>query len=210
MRIAILGAGGATGREAVHKALVRGWSVRALVRGAKLDWPQDPSLTVITGDALDAGAVAETLAGSDAVLCLIGTRLGQKPGRVRSESARVLVGAMQDAGVKRLVLVSTVGVAGTRAQQSWASRLFLPLIVGKERLIETGRQEAIIMASGLDWVIVRPPRLVDEAEAGAVRLGPVLRVSFSAKLGRKSLAHALLDLATASTPSRQALTCLAP
>jgi putative NADH-flavin reductase len=207
MKIAILGATGASGRHVVAGALARCWDVSALVRGPA-DFAEDARLTIVRGDALDVDAVTEAVTGTDAVICLIGAPMRRDPGFVRPNSAKILVPAMETAGVTKLVVVTTVGVAATHAQQSWASRTLLPLIVGREQLDQAGQQEQIIMASGLDWVIVRPPRLVDDATPSAFRLAESLPIAFSANLGRRTLAQALLDLASATTPSRQALTIL--
>ena len=208
MKIAVLGATGATGRHVLTKALGRGWEVRALARDTAADLPEGERLTIVRGDALDADAVGRTVAGTDAVIGLIGARMGRDPALLRPNSTAVLVPAMKAAGVARLVAVTTVGVAATHPHQSWASRALQPLIVGRSHLDQAGKQEDIIGASDLDWVIVRPPRLVDDGMPDAFRLGEALPVAFSATVGRRALAQALLDLASATTPSRQALTIL--
>jgi putative NADH-flavin reductase len=69
----------------------------------------------------------------------------------------------------------------------------LPKIVGAWRLEEAGLQEDAIRASSLDWVILRPPRLVDGPAAGKYRIGSDVVSGFGSKLTRADLATALLD-----------------
>jgi len=48
------------------------------------------------------------------------------------------------------------------------------------------------MTSGLDWTIVRPPRLVDGVDA-ALEVGTDLRIGSFASCPRRSLARLLVD-----------------
>jgi hypothetical protein len=103
------------------------------------------------------------------VLCAIGLSTSAAPKRggnlakgqgttLFSESAKILIDAMKAEGVKRLVIMSNVGVGDTRAAVPWLARklifpLFLPFLIAifedKERM------EPLVTHSGLDWTIVR-------------------------------------------------------
>lgn len=148
----------------MQQALEKGHHVTAFARNLNLE--PHPNLTLRVGDALDADAVNRAVPGFDAVICTIGggnTSLGH----VRSMGTANIVSAMREAGVKRLVAVSSFGVGDSRkglvANIAW---LFL-----RAALEEHERQEVIIRSSGLNWTIVRPTGLTNDPATGQIRVG---------------------------------------
>lgn len=71
--VAVFGGSGKLGRALIPHLLQRGLAVRAMVRSTPLGL-QHPALTELRGDVRDRQAVAETLRGSQAVLCLATTK----------------------------------------------------------------------------------------------------------------------------------------
>jgi putative NADH-flavin reductase len=204
--VLVIGATGGTGQEVVRQGLARGLEVVALVR-READAALLPAGTQIhVGDVRDAAAVAAALDGQSAVISTLGARRGQAVGTVRSDGTRVLVGAMEQTGVARLVAVSTVGVGSSVAHMSSAARFLWPRIVGSERLAEADRAEREIIGSSLAWTVVRPPRLVDEARASEVAVGPEVAVGMQSQITRSSLASVLLDLASGNRSVHEAVT----
>jgi putative NADH-flavin reductase len=202
----VIGATGGTGLEVVRQAQARGITVTALVRKAE-DAALLPAGTRIhVGDARDTASVTEALAGQDCVVSTLGARKGTDVGTVRSDGTEAIVKAMRQAGVKRLVAVTSVGVGSSLAHMSGASRFMWPRIVGKARLAEADRAEQAIMGSGLAWTIVRPPRLVDAAKTSEVSVGPEVAVSMQSQITRTALAGVLLDLATSGQAVRETVT----
>lgn len=193
MNLLVVGATGGTGVEVVKQALAAGHRVSVLVREPSRLPVQHAALRVVQGDVLDPAAVARALEGNQAVISALGVRLGQPPGTTRSRGTAVLVEAMQSSGVARLVAVSTVGTAGSRAAQSRISRWLLPRLIGAARLAEADAQEATIVASPLKWTLVRPPRLTDGEARGGVRAGTGLRTDMRSQIRRSDLARFLLD-----------------
>jgi hypothetical protein len=53
-------------------------------------------------------------------------------------------------------------------------------------------QERLIVQCGLNWTLVKPPRLTDSPRRHEVQVGPALRVGLLSRIGRVSLAHFLL------------------
>jgi putative NADH-flavin reductase len=168
MKVLIVGATGYVGKEVLRDTLARGHDVTALLRNPDAV-PDQERLRKVKGDALDAAAVRDAVKGQDAVLCAIGLSTSAAPKRggnvprgqgttLFSVSAQHLIDAMKAEGVKRLVIMSNVGVGDTRAAVPWFVRkvvfpLFLPFLIAifedKERM------EPLVMSSGLDWTIVR-------------------------------------------------------
>lgn len=154
MKILILGATGSIGRYLVPQALEQGHELTALVRHpGKLQ--SDPRMRIVQGDALDSAAVNRAIAGQDAVIYSLGTRhLGKTT--LFSDSTRILIAAMKQHSVRRLVAITGIGAGDSKGHGWWFyDWIFYPLIT-KRMYDDKDRQEEIIRASGLDWIIVRP------------------------------------------------------
>jgi putative NADH-flavin reductase len=191
MRLFVIGATGGIGRQLVEQALERGHLVTAFVRAPeKLGAPRE-GLTVLRGDPLDPKALSAALSGHDAVLSALGA---PGPGRstVTGDGARAAVAAMQAAGVWRLLVV---GVALLFEDAGWIGAVFRKTLL-RNVAHDHAEMERIVKASGLEWTIVRPPRLTNGAltqryGVTAERLPP--GAGRIATVSRADVAHFLLD-----------------
>ena len=167
MRIALLGATGGTGRQVLDQALEQGHQVSALARDpAKLE-PRT-GLTVTPGDVLDQATVDACIDGADAVVCVLGSRSSAEPIEARG-TERILAG-MQTHGVRRLIAVTSMGVGDSIDQVAPVFRAIMKLTL-KRIMQAKEEQERLIMASGLDWTIIRPGGLTDGPRTGNYRSG---------------------------------------
>jgi putative NADH-flavin reductase len=165
VKVLIIGATGGTGQILLDKALEQGHEVTALARNPSAVAPRDYRPRVLAGNALDPEAVGVAVAGQDAVLSALGTR-STKPTTLFSASTANLVGAMKKHGVCRLVCVTGIGTGDSRGHGGFLyDRVLLPFVV-RNQYEDKDRQEDIIKRSGLEWVIVRPARLTNEAATG--------------------------------------------
>jgi putative NADH-flavin reductase len=194
MQLLIFGATGGTGRELVRQALEQGHSVTAFARDPSTLGARD-GMTTVAGDVRDASAVERAVAGHDAVLCAVG-RPAMKAGNVRSKGTRTIVQAMEQAGVRRLVCLSTLGTGETRSTLPPLYRYALVPLLLRTTFTEHERQEAVVRASRLDWTIVRAGALTDDERTGTYRhgrastLGPI-----KFKISRADVAGFALRLA---------------
>ncbi|MBK1724625.1 NAD(P)-dependent oxidoreductase [Thiocystis violacea] len=198
MHIALFGATGGTGRQVLAQALEQGHSVTALARDPTKLTPRD-GLTTIGGDVLDATAVVQCIQGADAVICALGSHGQQTP--IEARGTECILTAMHETGVRRLVVVSSLGVGDSRAQIPWGFRLVMDLLL--KRILEAkAEQERLVMASGLDWIIVRPGGLTDGPRTSAYRFGvdPTLK---SGRIARADVADFMLRQLTDDTFLRQ-------
>lgn len=193
MKIVIFGSTGGTGLILLRQALERGHKVIAFARNPQMVSVSGACLDVLQGDVLDPDAVRHAVAGADAAISVLGVRLGQAPGTVRSEGTRNIVNALSQAGIERFVSVSTIGAGDSRDRLSWVARFLLPRIIGAERLEEAERQEEIVRQSKLNWTILRPPQLVDRPGTGRYKIGADLYTGLRSNITRADLAAALLD-----------------
>lgn len=140
--LAITGATGFVGSAVLNEALAQGHQVRAL---ARREQAERAGVTWVRGDLNDAEALAALVAGADAVIHVAG--LTNTPDPAQFEVANVtgtanVLAAMAEAGVKRLVFVSSLSARMPALSAYGASK---------------AKAEALVEASKLDWTTVRPP-----------------------------------------------------
>jgi putative NADH-flavin reductase len=197
MKVLIIGATGAIGRVLMREALEQGHEVTALARNPSALAPEDHRPRVLQGNALDASEVEAAVAGQDAVLSALGTR-STRPTTLFSQSTHNLISAMNKHGVRRLVCITGIGAGESKGHVGFLyDRIMLPFVV-KNIYEDKNRQEEAIKQSDLDWVIVRPARLTDEAAKGEYRV--YLGGSYTAKtISRADVAAFMLAQLTDET-----------
>jgi nucleoside-diphosphate-sugar epimerase len=115
---------------------------------------------------LEADDVRPHIGEADAIVFAAGAGPGSGPERKQTVdlgAAVKLIGAAQELGVARYVMVSAMGLAD--AEHAGPMRPYLEA----KRAADTA-----LGSSGLDWTIVRPGRLVNEPGTGTVDLAPAL------------------------------------
>lgn len=156
MKITVVGGNTGTGAHVVRIAAQEGHQVTCLSRSGATSPPA--GVRDIKGDALQAEVVRAAVAGADAVVVTVGGSRGSD--RHRARVTRCVIAAMQDAGVRRLIVQSSLGVGDSMELMPAASRLFARTVLGKA-LADHHEQEAAVAESGLDWTVVRPGGLSD-------------------------------------------------
>lgn len=113
-RVLVLGGTGFVGRSTCERLVRAGWTVRVptrrLAHGRALQCL--PTVELVQADVHDPAALARLLPGCDAVVNLVAILHGSAADFERAHVAlpRTLADAMQQAGVRRLVHVSALGV----------------------------------------------------------------------------------------------------
>ncbi len=204
MKLAIFGATGATGMQITEQALANGHSVSVLARTPEKMTLHHADLTVIQGDVLNIDDVTNTVAGADAVICTLGSgSLGATT--LRTDGTRHIITAMNAANIKRLVVVSAMGIGDSAGQLTFVSKLFVRLML-KNVMQDHASQEALVMSTDLDWVIVRPSGLTNKPATGNYQhgLGTDLEIK-SGQVARADVAEFVLDQLTNNAYLRQAV-----
>ena len=153
--VLILGAGGQIARHViadlasdahVHQTLF-------LRHARKLQGKTPTNAQVVEGDVLNTSALANAMTGQDMVYANL-------TGADIDEQAKAVIAAMQAAGVKRLVFVTSLGIYDELPGrfQKWNKSM-----IGED-LKPFRRAAEAIEASGLDYTILRPAWLTDEDE----------------------------------------------
>lgn len=188
MNVTLFGATGSIGRLATRELLEAGHNVTAFARRPEKLGIAHPRLTLHPGDALDPKAVAAALKGQDAAVVTLGAGAALRS-RIRSQGTLNVIRGMQQHGVRRLVVQSTLGAHDSWSNLNfWWKRVMFGLLL-RPVFRDHELQESLVRASGLDWTIVRPSAFTDAAATGAYKVGftPVER-ALSLKISRQDVA----------------------
>ena len=144
--ILLTGATGFVGRHVAHQLRAEGRDVRCLVRDPRRAGTLEAwGCEIVQGDVTDAASLKRAAAGADAVVHLVAIIAGSRRDfeRVMKQGTRNLVSAAGEAGVRRFVLMSALGVSeGTRKLTLYYESKW--------------DMEHAVRESGLEHVIFRP------------------------------------------------------
>jgi putative NADH-flavin reductase len=194
MRIAVVGANGRAGLEVVKQGLKRGYEVNAIARWPAAVGLKQENLTIHAADVLDPVALEPSLVGVDAVVSALGIGTSRAATVVYSGGIKNIVSVMGRGGPKVLVVISATPVGPREEHPFIDRRMAMPILesVLHATYEDMRRMEAVLQESDVNWISVRPPRLVKRAATGVYRLStqPLPR---GRKITYSDLATALLD-----------------
>lgn len=211
MRIAIIGATGASGRHFVELATTRGHAVIALARTPEKLAGFGERIVVRRADGRDEGSLAAALApDTDAVVSIVGASGLREARRVvdlYSATTANLVRAMERNGLRRLLVVSSSGVE-PQENDNWFYVHVLKRFFLEPMYADMRRMEALVTASRLDYTIVRPPYLTKGEPTGRYRVSVGSNFRDDRSLRRGDLAHFLVTAVEQPEPFRRATVAL--
>jgi len=203
MKVLVVGSTGGSGRAAVAHLRAEGHEVTAFSRKAGVTLRADERLHAVSGDVMNRADVERAVKGQDAVIVTLGIAenpfrvriLGpaSTPADVRSKGTKNVISAMQQHGVRRLVVQTSYGVGETRGRLGLVDAAFFALVL-KPQIADTETQNEAVVASDLDWVIVQPVHLTDGAEDAMPFIsteGETGRMKVSRNSVGRFLAHAV-------------------
>ncbi len=205
MRIAVIGATGRTGRHIVTQALGHGDEVVAFARTPESVDLAHPRLEIVSGDVRDLDSLRAAVAGCDAVVSAIGAKPG---GRVDLYSAGIanIMQAMAEHDVMRLAAISAAGTFARNDRNLTLGYRLLMRATFKGLYDDLERMETRIMASGMEWTIVRPSGLTDGPQTGEYRIGLDGRpLSAGSRVSRADVAGFVLKSLKVDTWLRRAV-----
>ena len=166
MNVAVIGATGATGMHLTRTLLERGHQVTALVRDPGRLGDLTDRFRVVQGTSTDPAAIRDLLAGNEAVISALGPT--KKEASLHQDTARVLVEAMRREGIRRFIGISGAGIDVTGDRKAAKDKVISYLIqrLGGAVVADKPAEHRIWSESGLDWTLVRPPRLTNGPATG--------------------------------------------
>jgi uncharacterized protein YbjT (DUF2867 family) len=192
MRVLVFGATGKTGALVVERAIERGHEITVLVRDASKFKRQ--GVRVVTGNSMNATDVLAAVRGQDAVIDTIGGTTPYKSTQLESTTVRNIIAAMRAEKVSRLIVISMMGLGDSRQQAPFWYKYLLMTTFLRGSSKDKAAMEAEVEASGLKYVIARPPILADDPAKGkAIELS---MEKIGHKITRADLAAFLVDQLT--------------
>lgn len=190
MRIAVVGASGATGRELVKQALDRGHSVIAVVRNpTRLELAPSSALEVAQADVMDSASVVTALTDVDAVVSGLGIRKGDPEGTLTA-GARAIVAARPP----RMVWLGALGAGASAGKAGLVYGLIMRIVAGSE-LADKADADKVALSAGA--TLVHPGPLTDGPLSQARRTVPLPALKrphpMPARVSRATVAAVMLD-----------------
>jgi putative NADH-flavin reductase len=187
MKIAVLGSTGFVGKVLINKALAAGYQVKTLARyPEKLEDIKD-RIEIINGSVFDPLKVEAAIYDTEAVLSTIGPPPG-KPcdPKVYEKAMQDIVRIMDKKGIKRYIHVGGAAHKGGENEYWNFSRRFLRFFLNlfsKQILVAKHLEWEVLKKSNLDWTLVRPPRIVNEAASGNISADEKMLKSLEISVG---------------------------
>ena len=194
MTTLVVGASGATGRLLVQQLLERGEHVRIIVRSEEAlpeEVASHNNLSVIHGSVLDLAdnEMVRHVSGCDAVASCLGHNLSFKgmfrpPRRLVTDAAQRLCSAVKanhPAEPVKFVLMNTTGNSNRDLDEPISTgqkcvigllRLLLPPHADNEDAADYLRTQIGQNDGTIEWVVVRPDTLIDDAETTEIAVHP--------------------------------------
>lgn len=188
MKITIIGGSRGTGAQLATLAQAAGHDVTVLSRSG--DAPD--GVRVVAGDATKAAVARQAVDGADAVVITVGGAKGVP--RQRTKVTRSVVAAMQELGVPRVLMLSSLGAGGSGNLLPAPLRLITRVVLATA-LADHDEQESVVMGSGLSWTVVRPAGLTNRPPTGSWRVAETPGdEALGGSISRGDLAAYLLEL----------------
>ncbi len=187
--VLVFGGTAGIGLQTVRVLRERGIPVTVFVRPTSDRKPLEPlGVSFVVGDVLHAKDVAAAFEGRKfaAVISSLGGRFGEpRPEHIGNANIN---NAAKAAGVKRVIQISAIGTSRNRdraqppADAHWSEQMTYAKIQGEKHL----------MASGLDWTILRPGLLQDDPPTGNSWLTE--QTDIAGSISRADVALVIADL----------------
>ncbi|KAL2069623.1 hypothetical protein VTL71DRAFT_14302 [Oculimacula yallundae] len=170
MHFLLLGASGRTGQHVVSELLSQGHTAVALVRTAKSITPHN-GLTIVAGSPLSkadirSAFVASPILPTAAIITLNTVRKTESPFAAQLSPPRFLADScanacevLEQAGVRRIVVMSTAGAGDSWANLPMLSKAFMGWTNVKYALADHNLVDKEIRMREMDWTLVRASKL---------------------------------------------------
>lgn len=160
MKISIIGASAGLGLETVKRALERNHEVTTLSR-TPVQLPRKASFNAVLGNAINKADLLKAIYGADAVIVTLGTGKNMKATTLFSDFAKVAVAVQAENSLDiPFIFVTGFGTGDSANYVNWFVKLFLKYFL-KDVYADKAQLEALVAASNMKWIVIRPGRLMD-------------------------------------------------
>lgn len=169
--IVVIGATAKSSTEIIRQALAAGHEVIGVARRPEDVTLRDPRLRILKGDVYDQASLEAAMTGREVVISMVGPRVdptdtAETPPTfdLFTTGTANIIAAMKKKGNRRLLVASSLGVEDEFPTVKPAPGDFRLGWLWKSRYLYKNMKdmEGVVRGSGLDYVIFRPPFLVEE------------------------------------------------
>jgi len=196
MNILVVGANGGIGRQAVEQALAAGHKTTAMVRNPASLTITHPLLQIVQGDVMQPSTFERYMDRQDAVISALGVKGGpfnDKPTTLYSEGNAHLIEVMKKKGVERAFFISASAIETSPVlpfYARWATKVLQKLL--RHMYADQLEMERLVKAAGIEYTIIRPPRLLDRPATGHYRVAINSFLKNSLSISRADVAHFMI------------------
>jgi putative NADH-flavin reductase len=195
MKIAIFGASGETGRRLTERCLAAGYEVTALLRTPE-KFALRERVRVVQGSAFDPAAVRACVEGADVVLSALGASSLKKED-VLERAVPLIIAAMDEAGLRRLIVLGSAGALPTSLdkQPAWRRWIVQNIVYNtflKYPVASQISQWRDLSQSDLDWTMVMPPMLTNGPGHGSFRVDGEALPRNGSRISREDVADFMM------------------
>ena len=169
--LVVIGATAKSSTEIIRQALAAGYQVTGVARRPEDVAIKDPHLKILKGDVYDPASLEAAMTGAEVVVSMVGPRVdptntAETPATfdLFTTGTANIIAAMKKKGNQRLLVASSLGVEDEFPTVKPAPGDFRLNWLWKSRYLYKNMKdmEALVRESGLEYVIFRPPFLVEE------------------------------------------------
>ena len=207
MKIVIFGANGKTGSLLLEQALELGHQVTAYVRKPNSIKLTHPNLKVLVGNLNETLRLRDAINGSDACISALGgSSLTNRSPEIVKGIEKILE-IMEDVDTKRFIYLSSIGAGESRFLMAQPIRFLIVNLLLRVPLADHNENEQHISATNLNWTIVRPGGLTDNAKTDNLKQHGTEKVMMTGNrsISRANVAAFMLDQLTNNTYSKKAV-----
>jgi len=199
MKLLLLGITGRTGRLTAEEAIKRGHKVVGIARDLRKVTVKGAE--IVEGTPYEYETVRKAIIGCDALISTLNIFPQSQSlfGKIKSPldsmsgSLKNSIKAMEENGIKRIVLMTALGVGDSASELPGLFSFLVRISNIKYAYADHNVQEKILENSNLDWTIVRPVGLTDKNDNLSIlhNLKGVGRITST--ISRNAVAHFMLD-----------------
>ena len=192
MKILIIGATRGIGKALLDSALAEDNEVTVLARTPGKISLEHPLLRVMSGDIQDNASLHKAMEGQDGVCSCIGVPITFKPVDIFSRGAANIIEVMKGNPEQKYIAVTGIGAGDSKGHGGFLyDCIFKPLLL-RTIYEDKDREEAIIKASSVKWLIVRPGALTNGPKTGMYKVINDLEGVTSKRISRRDVADFML------------------
>ncbi len=192
MKLLIIGGSRGIGEALLESSVRRGFDVSVLARFPEKIAMDDSKAKIIKGDVLNRDDLKSAIKGQDAVCSCIGVPITFKPVSLFSRAALNIVEVMEDNKDQKFIAITGIGAGDSKGHGGFLyDKIFKPLFLSTIYQ-DKDREEEIIQASKLNWLIVRPAGLTNGPQTGRYRVLEDLDGIVAKRISRMDVADFIL------------------